>query len=256
MKIARQIMLFFFNADLYNLQQITGESVNRNIRTGNGQRDAFLHGGRPRPRAATITVMMTDLAGYTAVSESLEPARLMEWINGYLEAMAKLVGRHGGVVDDYAGDGIKANFGVPLPRSSEAEIDADAVAAVECALAMEAEVEALNRHAVLRSLPPVRVRIGLHTGPAILGVIGGSEHLKFTSVGDTVNTAARLESYQPDEWVAEPSRVRILVGEATFRRLGGAYLADPLGKVELKGKAEPVSAFRIRGRFDPEGRKP
>jgi adenylate cyclase len=172
----------------------------------------------------------------------------MEWINDYLEAMARAVGSHGGVVDDFAGDGIKADFGVPVPRRTDAEVCADAVAAVESALAMEVEVERLNRRCAERGLPPARVRVGLHTGPAVVGVIGGPPRLKFTTLGDTVNTAQRLESYRSEEFRAEHAGMRLLVSGETFRRLGGGYRAEELGKVEFKGKAEPVAVYRIRGR--------
>jgi class 3 adenylate cyclase len=217
------------------------------------ERDAFLDGGRPRAHGATLTVLMSDLAGYTSLSESLDPERLMEWIGAYLEAIARSVGVHGGVVDDFAGDGVKANFGVPLPRRTEAEIDADAAAAVRCALALEAEIERLNARFAERGYPPARVRVGLHTGPAVVGVIGSAERMKFTSVGDTVNTAARLEQWHGDEFRAESDTLRILASGETFRRLGGAFDAEALGKVELKGKAEPLAVFRIRGRTRPGG---
>jgi adenylate cyclase len=190
---------------------------------------------------------MSDLAGFTSVSEGLDAALLMQWIGDYLEAIARIVGAHGGVVDDFAGDGVKANFGVPLPRQSEAESDADAAAAVQCALALEPEIEALNRRWVARGYPPARVRVGIHTGPAVVGVIGSAERMKFTSVGDTVNTAARLESWHGDEFRAEAATVRVLASAETFRRLGGAFAAEALGKVQLKGKAEPVAVYRILG---------
>jgi adenylate cyclase len=217
------------------------------------ERDAFLDGGRPLAHSATVTVLMSDLAGYTSLSESLDPEHLMEWIGAYLEAIARSVGAHGGVVDDFAGDGVKANFGVPLPRSTEAEIDADATAAVQCALSLEAEIERLNARFAERGYPPARVRVGLHTGPAVVGVIGSAERLKFTSVGDTVNTAARLEQWHGDEFRAESDTLRILASGETFRRLDGAFAAEALGKVELKGKAEPMAVYRIRGRMRPEG---
>jgi adenylate cyclase len=212
------------------------------------ERHTFLEDGRLRGRRATVTVMMTDLVGYSAVAEELDPERLLEWIDEYLAAMARLVGQHGGVVDDYAGDGVKANFGVPVPRRGEDEIDRDARAAVDCALAMEAEVRRLNRSWVPRGLPEVRVRVGLHTGSVVAGLVGGPAHLKYTSLGDVVNTAARLESHLPDHFWDEGALVRILVSEATRLRLGPAYASEELGKLELKGKREPVLAFRIRSR--------
>jgi adenylate cyclase len=217
------------------------------------ERDEFLDGGRPRAHAATITVLMSDLAGYTTLSEALDPPQLMEWIGSYLEAIARTVGAHGGVVDDFAGDGVKANFGVPLPRRSEAEVAADAKAAAACALALAPEIERLNRGWSERGYPSARVRVGLHTGPAVVGVIGSAERMKFTSVGDTVNTAARLEQWHGDEFRAEDATLRVLASGETFRRLGGAFTAEALGKVELKGKAEPVAIYRIRGRTSPGG---
>jgi len=212
------------------------------------ERDEFLDGRRPRAHAATITVLMSDLAGYTALSESLEPEPLMEWIGSYLEAIARTVGAHGGVVDDFAGDGVKANFGVPLPRKSEAEIDADAAAAVACALALAPEIDRLNQRWIERGYPPARVRVGLHTGKAVVGVIGSAERMKFTSVGDTVNTAARLESWRGDEFRAGDATLRVLASGETFGRLGDAFSVDALGTLELKGKTEPVAVYRIRGR--------
>ncbi len=217
-------------------------------------RDDFLNGGRPQARNATLTVMMADVVGYSTVSESLDPQRLMAWIDSYLGAIALAVGAHGGVVDDFAGDGFKADFGLPAPRESEAEIDADAAAAVACALALEVAIERLNQRWAERGYPPARVRVGLHTGPAVVGVIGSAEErLKFTSLGDTVNTAARLEGWRSDEFRAESEPLRILVSEQTFRRLGGAYAAERLGEAKLKGKAETVVVHRIRGRARPGG---
>jgi adenylate cyclase len=87
----------------------------------------------------------------------------------------------------------------------------------------------------------------------VVGVIGSAERLKFTSVGDTVNTAARLEQWHGDEFRAESDTLRILASGETFRRLDGAFAAEALGKVELKGKAEPMAVYRIRGRMRPEG---
>src|SRR5262249_40725230 len=111
------------------------------------QRDQFLKNGRPRPQQLIATVFFSDFKWYTAASEKMTPEALMDWVNAYLDVMAGLVIKHGGVIDDYAGDAIKANFGVPLSRNSEAEIAQDAVNAVTCALAMEQEMHRLNlRH--------------------------------------------------------------------------------------------------------------
>jgi adenylate cyclase len=125
----------------------------------------------------------------------MDPAAHLEWVNEYLMAMSHLVEEHGGIVDDYAGDGIKANFGVPVGRTEEDEIAPDAVNAVSCALAMGRELERLDRRWRDQRLPPAQMRIGIHTGMAAVGKIGSRHHLKYTSVGDTINVAARLESF-------------------------------------------------------------
>jgi adenylate cyclase len=128
------------------------------------QREQFLNGGRPRSQKLTTTVFFSDLRGFSSLAEKMDPENLMEWLNTYMEAMTRQIMAHGGVIDDYAGDGIKANFGVPLPRSSEEEIRKDAVNAVRCALAMEKDVQALNDQWKRKGLPPAGIRIGIFTG--------------------------------------------------------------------------------------------
>jgi adenylate cyclase len=172
-----------------------------------------------------------------------------------MDRMASIVGKHGGIVDDYAGDGIKSNFGVPLPRESEAEIDADAVNAVDCALAIGAEMERLNAEWRARGLPTGRTRMGLYTGPAVVALLGSLDRLKYTSIGDVANSAARLETFQKEEFLEEPAEVcwRILVGEPTWARLGGRFEAEPIGKHVLRGRSEPIAVYRIRGRASAKG---
>ena len=130
------------------------------------QRDAIMEGGRPRPRRVVLTALISDLEGFTSVAEKLEPERLLEWIDGYLDAMTRVIEDHGGHVDDYAGDGIKANFGVPVPSESDEERTRDARRAVACALAMGRALADCNRIWAAAGLPLARQRIGLVTGPA------------------------------------------------------------------------------------------
>src|SRR5207249_4723415 len=140
---------------------------------------------------------------------------LMDWTNAYIEVMAQQVMRHGGVVDDYYGDAIKANFGVPLARHTEAEIRQDAMNAVDCALDMEKAMNKLCRVWQEQQLPCVRLRVGVFTGPAVAGSLGSAQRLKYTTIGDTVNIAARLESYDKEQKEATfgHSSCRILIGE-------------------------------------------
>jgi adenylate cyclase len=214
------------------------------------QRDQFIGpDDRPRAQRIVLTSLMSDLQGFTTAAESMDPEALMNWINDYMVIMANLVGDHGGVVDDYAGDGIKANFGFPIPSTTEAAIARDARNAVDCALAMGAAMDRLNADWRARGLPTGRVRVGIFTGPAVVGILGGRKSMKYTTVGDTVNTAARLESFAKDDFSsqAERSDWRILIGDTTLRYLDGAVRSEDLGSHALKGKHETTRIYRILG---------
>jgi adenylate cyclase len=214
------------------------------------QRDAFMNDGRPLARRSTVTVLMADLQGYTTAAEKLDPPTLMGWVNAFLDSLARVIGSHGGVVNDYAGDGVMANFGVPIPRTTEAEIARDARNAVDCALAMGEAMRELNQRWERSGLPAGRVRVGIYTGEVVVGMVGSADRLKFTALGDTVNTASRLESYDRESFAspAEAEQFRILVGDTTLQHLDGSYRSEALGRIPLKGKTELVLVHRIRGR--------
>jgi adenylate cyclase len=235
----RQVM------DLFSRQ--VSEDVAREIWK---QRDHFMEGGRVAPREVVCTVLAADLENFTPVSEQLGPARLMDWLNRYMDTMASLVLEHGGIVDDYYGDAIMADFGVPLERMTEVEYDQDARNAVDCALAMREAIAQLNDRNAGQNLPPVRMRIGIATGEMVVGFLGTSQRMKYTTIGDTVNTAARLESYGkelPPMDVSEGG-CRILVAESTARRLGDACRVESVGALELKGKREVVNVYKVLSR--------
>jgi len=216
------------------------------------QREAFMDaesGGLPRARSVTLTTLFSDLKGFTGASEKMGPEQLTTWINDYLNAMAETVERFGGVVDDYAGDGIKANFGFPVPATNEDEIARDARNAVRCALAMGEEMTRLNAKWQAEGLDRGRMRIGLYTGPATMGAIGGSRSLKYTTVGDAINTAARLETFDKESFASDPeARVsRVLVGGETFDRLGDGFETEFIGEHALSGKSETTRIYRVLG---------
>lgn len=221
------------------------------------QRDSFMEGGRPRPQTVIATVLFTDLKGFTSVSEGLDPARLLEWLNDYMNVMATVVDGHGGVIDKFIGDSIMALFGVPLARDREAERAQDAVNAVECALAMRRTLEELNATWSQAGMPTIGMRVGIFTGSLVAGSLGSARRQNYTVIGDTVNTASRLESF--DKSIGAEQICRILVGEPTLALLGNRYDVESVGEVGLKGKAQPVKVFMIRGASPnvsiPEGRE-
>ena len=213
------------------------------------EREQFLEGGRPRPQKMTVTVLFSDFKGYTTAAEQMDPHDLLEWINSYIEAMAHVITVHGGVVDDYAGDGIKANFGVPLLDQTQDAVTRQAREAVRCALKMQDTLKGLNAEWHVRGRDPIGMRIGICTGVVVAGTIGSAQRLKYTTVGDTVNTAARLESLDRDtipfEMPAHPCR--ILIDGATRARIGGGIQVEAVGQITVKGKTEPLDAYRVIG---------
>src|SRR5262245_28208284 len=208
------------------------------------QRASFLKGGRLEPQTMTVTVLFSDLMNFTPVAERLTPEQLMDWLNNYMETMAGLVIAHGGVVDDYYGDAIKSNFGVPLPRHSAKEIRQDAVNAMRCALAMRRKMEELVASWHMEGGPQVKVRVGIATGQVVAGCLGSAQRMKYTTIGDVVNTAARLESYGKEI----PARLmdpycQIMVAASTVAYLDGEFRFEPVGSLQLKGKSQAVDVL-------------
>jgi adenylate cyclase len=217
------------------------------------QRAEFMEGGRPRPQRLVITAMLTDLKGYTRVAESMDAEALMDWVNEYMDAMTQVVEQHGGIVDDYTGDGIKANFGVPIASGSPEGVAKDAQTAVRCALEMGRVLETLAVAWRARGLPTVSMRVGLYTGVAVGGSLGSADRMKYTTVGDTVNTAARLESFHKDD-VERPSPdgtmplYRVLVGDSTREHLDEEeFELEDLGIHAMRGRAEAIGVHRVWG---------
>ena len=177
----------------------------------------------------------------------LEPAALIDWLNRYLEAMARIVAAHGGVVDKFMGDAVMAVFGVPLPCRDAKLIAEQARNAATCALAMARELERLNAELRAGGLPSIAVRIGIHTGGLIAGSLGSAERSEYTVIGDTENTASRLESFANELAGSETDLTpcTIAISGATLKWLDGAFVTREIGEVQLKGKAQRVSVYHL-----------
>jgi adenylate cyclase len=212
------------------------------------QREELLAGQRPRSQKLIATVLFTDLEGFSTTSEKMEPALLMDWLNEYMEGMATAVMAHQGVIEKYIGDSIMAVFGVPLARATQDEIRIDARNAVCCALAMGRKLIELNAHWRERGLPTCGMRIGIHTGALVAGSLGSVDRQEYTVIGDSVNTASRLESFDK-QWV-DPEMpgnpCRVLISDATHRLLGSEFQTLRVGTMTLKNKKEPVTIHRVR----------
>jgi adenylate cyclase len=210
-------------------------------------RDSFLEGQRPLAQKLVVTVLFTDLKGFSTVSEKMTPARLYEWLNGYLGAMAQVIQNSGGVLKQFTGDGILALFGVPVPHTTLAQQSEDAAAAVRCALAMGQRLTELMREWQAADLPTVSMRAGIYTGEVAAGSVGSEDRFEYAVIGDVVNTASRLESY--DKTFADPdllpNRCRILIGAPTHELLDGKFESKEIGMLAVKGKVNKVPVFQI-----------
>jgi adenylate cyclase len=211
-------------------------------------RHAVFSEGRVRPRRVECSVMFVDLKGYTAQATRMEPERLMSWTNAFMGRMTDVIQAHGGYVDDYFGDGIKAEFGIPLPRGAEDAVGEDARRAAACAIEIADAVVALNAQAAELDLPRYRARVGLHTGAVVTGSIGSAARMKYTVVGDVVVVAQRLESTDSVDHEFEEMPVRILISESTRAHLGEDFAVKPCGRRPLKGYETSFAVFQILGR--------
>jgi len=216
------------------------------------QRDTFLEEGRLTPKRVVATVLFTDIKGFTTVSESMDPKELMDWLNTYMTEMANVVIKHNGTINKYIGDAVMALFGAPLHASTEEGYAENAIAAVNCGLEMSTTLEEMNKKWRAENLPEIGMRVGIYTGPLVAGSLGSSQRLEYTVIGDTVNTASRLESYKrPDdpEHPAETSNCRILVGERTRQYLSDEmYTISHYGSVKLKGKTDEVDIYWVQAK--------
>lgn len=205
-------------------------------------RHQLLKEGRLIGQKMTATMLFTDLKGFTTITEQTDPETLMFWLNDYMNAMSETVLEHDGVVDKFIGDAIMAVFGVPFPSTTPEEIAKDAISAVSCALEMAAKVRSLNEQWQAQKRPTVAMRVGIATGIVVAGSLGSRQRLNYTTIGDSVNVAARLESFDKS---LEDSICRILIDEGTYQYIQGHFPTKFIGSVQLKGREQPVKVYQI-----------
>ena len=197
-----------------------------------------------------VTVLFSDLRGYSTIVEHLAPAGVIAIVNRYLDTMATLIDEHGGCVLELLGDGILAVFGAPVARTDHA------AQALACAAAMQARLAELNAEWDAsgaadawrdRGLASLGMRIGVHTGRVVAGNIGGATRMKYAVLGDAVNVAARVEQLNKE------LATTILFTAATHAQLPPdvAARAEPRGEHALKGRAQPVVVFTLAGLSSP-----
>ena len=182
-----------------------------------------------------ITAFFSDVQGFTSISERLSPEELVELLNEFLTEMTDIILRHEGTVDKFEGDAIIAFFGAPNELENQAE-----VACMAC-IDMQKRLAELRRKWRAENRPELKMRIGLCTGSAVVGNMGSRNRMDYTMMGDTVNTAARLEG------VNKVYGTYTMISEATFQAAGDWIRAREIDAINVVGKAEPVKVYELIG---------
>ncbi|MBI4270480.1 MAG: CHASE2 domain-containing protein [Candidatus Rokubacteria bacterium] len=180
-----------------------------------------------------VTVLFSDLRGFTSISEKLEPEQVTEMLREYLTEMTRIVFKHGGTVDKYIGDCVMALYNVPF------EDPEHAVKAVRTGLEFQERTLAAAARWEAKYGVVIRNGVGINTGEAIVGTLGSEQRLEYTAIGDTVNLAARLESITKDYGAS------IIISESTYEHVKALFPTRALGAVTVKGKTRPVEIYAV-----------
>jgi len=184
------------------------------------------------PEVKEVSVLFADIVGFTSMSEKMSPAAVALVLNDYLSRMTDVIFKYEGTLDKYIGDAIMAVFGAPLDMPDHA------ARAIHSGLEMQERLQEFN--AERKEGPTIRIRIGINSGKVVAGEIGSINKKEYTVLGDTVNTASRLESS-----VAKPGMV--VVGENTYELVSGQFECRSLGRATLKGKEKEVAVYEVLG---------
>ena len=180
-----------------------------------------------------VSILFADVRGFTGLSETLPPEKVVEILNEYFTRVTDVIFDHGGTLDKYLGDGVMALFGAPISKGN------DAANAVRAALSIQKLIEELNRDAVDRNWPELRVGIGVNTGIVTAGNIGSPKRIDYTVIGDAVNVSSRLCN--------NAAAGQVLVSESTAMEVGGEFRLQQLAALQLKGKSKPMPVFSVLG---------
>ncbi|MGE3544694.1 MAG: adenylate/guanylate cyclase domain-containing protein, partial [Kofleriaceae bacterium] len=184
-------------------------------------------------RLSEITMLFSDIRGFTTMSDGRPPEEVVNTLNEYFEVMVDILFKYSGTLDKFVGDEIIGLFGAPIP------IDDAPFKAVSCGIAMLQALEEFNRTRAAENQAPIRIGIGINTGKVITGSIGSTRALQYTAIGDAMNVASRL--------VNVAASGEIIISEDTYRRIAGRVEATQLPPVRVKGKADELKVFRVGG---------
>jgi len=180
-----------------------------------------------------VTIMMSDLRGFTAITERLDPEHVVSMLNTYFEVMVEVVHQYNGTINEITGDSLLVIFGAPQ------EIPDRSQQAIACSIAMQNAMSRVNEKNQLAGLPELQMGIGLHDSEVIVGNIGSSKRIKYSVVGSGVNLASRIESYSVGG--------QILISESVYKKAGDKLRIDGQREVLPKGSEVPLKIYEIGG---------
>jgi len=180
-----------------------------------------------------VTIMMSDLRGFTAITERLDPEQVVSMLNTYFEVMVEVVHQYNGTINEITGDSLLVIFGAPQ------EIPDRSQQAIACSIAMQNAMSRVNEKNQLAGLPELQMGIGLHDSEVIVGNIGSSKRIKYSVVGSGVNLASRIESYSVGG--------QILISESVYKKAGDKLRIDGQREVLPKGSEVPLKIYEIGG---------
>lgn len=180
-----------------------------------------------------LTVLFSDIVGFTAISENLSPEELVRILNEYLDVMSGIIFRNDGTLDKYEGDAVMAFWGAPIPQADHA------VRACRAALEMQKALAALNAAWKEAGRPPIRIRIGINTGDMVVGNMGAIGKFAYTVIGDSVNLASRLEGANREYGSG------IMVSRRTYELVEKEILGRELDRMAVMGRSEPVTTYEL-----------
>ena len=183
-------------------------------------------------RRKTVTILMSDIRGFTSLSETMDPEIMVQLLNRYLERMSRIILKYDGIIDEILGDSILAVFGVPEKHET------DPNRAVACAIAMQNALDDLNGEFTREGHPLLEMGIGINTGSVVVGNIGSEVRMKYAVVGSAVNTAARIESNTVGG--------QILLGESTYHLVKETVTCDAPQAFMMKGIKRPLVTYAVK----------
>ena len=191
-----------------------------------------------RAEKRSLTVLFSDIRGFTSISEKLPPEAVVTTLNEHLNMMVSVIFKYHGTLDKFIGDCVMAFWGAPLAQPNHAEL------AARAALDMLEGLEKLNRKWQSEGRPTLQIGIGINTGEMLFGNIGSEQRMDFTVIGDNVNLGSRLES------ATKELHASIVISDATYQQIRDKAQVRPLGEISVKGKALKVAVYELLGMSD------